>query len=100
MQPQFLQGGSLVLQLSPADKVDPYHCLKTWQQTLTQWAQLTGTVVNTNLAISAPTAGRPTSASLALLPGGGIGYSLFDTTLGIPIWWNGFYWVNASGISV
>jgi hypothetical protein len=28
------------------------------------------------------------------------GQSYFDTTLGIPIWWNGTNWVNASGTTV
>ena len=26
-----------------------------------------------------------------------VGYMYFDTDLGIPIWWNGALWVNASG---
>jgi len=29
-----------------------------------------------------------------------IGQIYFDTTLDIPIWWNGTKWVNASGTSV
>ena len=29
-----------------------------------------------------------------------IGNQYFDTTLGIPIWWNGKAWVNASGTTV
>ena len=29
-----------------------------------------------------------------------IGLQYFDTTLGIPIWWNGTIWVNASGTQV
>ena len=29
-----------------------------------------------------------------------IGQMYFDTTLGIPIWWNGAKWVNASGTVV
>lgn len=29
-----------------------------------------------------------------------IGQQFFDTTLGIPIWWAGTKWVNASGTSV
>lgn len=38
------------------------------------------------------TAARPTTRST--------GYMYFDTTLGIPIWWNGSAWVNASGTGV
>ena len=29
-----------------------------------------------------------------------IGQQFFDTTLGIPIWWNGTVWKNASGTTV
>ena len=29
-----------------------------------------------------------------------IGQQFFDTTLGIPIWWNGKNWINASGTTV
>lgn len=29
-----------------------------------------------------------------------IGQTYFDTTLGIPIWWNGSHWVNSSGTTV
>ena len=29
-----------------------------------------------------------------------IGQQYFDTTLGIPIWWEGTNWVNASGTAV
>lgn len=38
------------------------------------------------------TAARPTTVPLGLM--------YFDTTLGIPIWWNGTNWVNASGAVV
>ena len=29
-----------------------------------------------------------------------IGQMYFDTTLNIPIWWNGSHWVNSSGTTV
>ena len=29
-----------------------------------------------------------------------VGQRYFDTTLGIPIWWNGTNWINASGATV
>jgi hypothetical protein len=29
-----------------------------------------------------------------------VGQMFFDTTLGIPIWWNGTVWKNASGTTV
>ncbi len=39
-----------------------------------------------------------TSARPTRVPG--IGFQYFDTTLGIPIFWNGSVWKNASGASV
>ena len=42
---------------------------------------------------SGTTANRPT---LQLQ----IGQTYYDTTLGIPIWWNGTVWKNASGTTV
>jgi hypothetical protein len=38
------------------------------------------------------TAARPTTRPT--------GFRYFDTTLGIPVWWNGSNWVNASGVTV
>jgi len=29
-----------------------------------------------------------------------VGQVYFDRTLGVPIWWNGTAWVNASGVAV
>lgn len=40
------------------------------------------------------TAGRP------VLSGGDVGFMNFDTDLGIPIWWNGTDWVDATGTVV
>ena len=50
--------------------------------------------VNTALATkveaaSGTTAARPT--------GLGVGTPYFDTTIGVPIWWNGTIWVNSAG---
>jgi hypothetical protein len=46
---------------------------------------------------SGTTANRPVSVPRAPLA---IGQYYFDTTLGIPIWWNGTNWINASGTVV
>lgn len=47
-----------------------------------------------NLNVTIPnfgtSANRPTEGLL-------VGQVYFDTTLGIPIWWNGNYWINAIG---
>lgn len=42
---------------------------------------------------SGTTAGRPVTNL-------GVGQYYFDTTLGLPIWWNGSIWVNAAGTGV
>jgi hypothetical protein len=44
-----------------------------------------------------PTADRPVERVQVPLS---IGSSYYDTTLGIPIWWNGTVWKNASGTTV
>jgi hypothetical protein len=46
--------------------------------------------------------GVPTSGTTANRPGLELykGQMFFDTTLNIPIWWNGTNWVNASGTTV
>ena len=43
------------------------------------------------------TANRPVNTNTPKLQ---TGLYYFDTTLGIPIWWNGAHWVNASGTTV
>lgn len=45
------------------------------------------------LSAAGPTSGRPASPSF-------VGQPYFDTTLGVPVWWSGAHWVNASGASV
>jgi hypothetical protein len=50
-----------------------------------------------NLDVTVPNTGtsanRPTEGLL-------VGQVYFDTTLGVPIWWNGSYWINAIGYPV
>jgi hypothetical protein len=48
---------------------------------------------NTIIPPSGTTANRPATELL-------IGQYYFDTTLGIPIWYNGTNWVNATGTTV
>jgi hypothetical protein len=50
-----------------------------------------------NIAASIPASGTTAERpAIALL----IGQFYFDTTLGIPIWYNGTVWKNASGTTV
>ena len=50
-----------------------------------------------NLAASTPASGATADRPLV---GRSIGQFYFDTTLGIPIWWNDPDWVDASGTAV
>lgn len=60
-----------------------------------------GQIDNSTQALTVPnsgtTANRPVNTSTPKLQ---TGLFYFDTTLGIPIWWNGTNWVNASGTTV
>lgn len=99
MSPFILQGGSFTYQLSPDLTKDPqlYAGIQALGQSMDRWARQVGLCINSNQAISGVTGARPTSVSLAVLPNSGVGYMFFDTTLGIPVWWKGAGWVNASG---
>lgn len=46
-----------------------------------------------SLSAAVPTSQRPAVALIA-------GMSVFDTTLGKPIWWSGTAWVDATGTAV
>jgi hypothetical protein len=48
---------------------------------------------NVTVPASGATAVRPTDSLQ-------VGQFYFDTTLGIPIWWDGTDWINASGTAV
>jgi hypothetical protein len=48
---------------------------------------------NVTTPASGNTASRPTVSLL-------VGQIYYDTTLGIPIWWNGTVWKNATGTTV
>jgi len=61
--------------------------LRLYFNTIDNFAQ------NVTVPASGTTANRPTER-LA------IGQFYYDTTLGIPIWWNGTVWKNASGTTV
>ena len=50
-----------------------------------------------NIATSIPASGITADRPAQQLQ---VGQFYFDTTLGIPIWWNGTVWKNASGTTV
>jgi hypothetical protein len=49
--------------------------------------------LNVTIPDSGPSSSRPTEGLL-------VGQTFFDTTLGIPLWWEGNYWVNALGYPI
>jgi hypothetical protein len=54
--------------------------------------------VNNNLiALNTPSAGTTANRPATNLQ---VGQQYFDTTLGIPIWWDGTNWVDATGTTV
>lgn len=54
-----------------------------------------------NQAVAIPDSGTTTQRPLQNVQAPlSIGQQFFDTTLGIPIWWNGTVWKNASGTTV
>ena len=80
------------LLIAPADYSQQY------QDQMNNALRLYFTLLNNfSQALATPdyctTTQRPTVKQL-------IGQQFFDTTLGIPIWWAGTKWVNASGATV
>jgi predicted RecA/RadA family phage recombinase len=84
---------------------DRLYATATGTLTTSLTASFVGVVLNSNVSageilvfpqskdtLDGTTANRPLAA--------GIGTSYFDTTLGIPVWWNGSVWKNASGATV
>jgi hypothetical protein len=57
------------------------------------FAQVDNFAQGINVPSSGTTAGRPITFLV-------VGQQYYDTTLGIPIWYNGTVWKNASGTTV
>lgn len=49
---------------------------------------------------SIPTAAVTSGATSARPVSPVVGFAYFDTTVGLPIWWKGSIWINASGVTV
>ena len=64
-----------------------------FNQLITYVIGLNNNIIAVNTPNAGITADRPTAALH-------VGETYFDTTLGVPIWWNGTAWVNASGTTV
>lgn len=81
------------------------YCSATGTLTTSVTGSFVGYVLNANtgagtiLALPATTdhPDGTTAARPTVVP---VGFMYFDTTLGIPIWWNGSAWKNASGVTV
>jgi hypothetical protein len=67
-------------------------------QLRTYFSQLDNFTQAASIPLSGPTANRPVSDNVQVPLA--IGQTYFDTTLGIPIWWDGADWINASGTTV
>jgi hypothetical protein len=84
------------LPIAPVDYSQQYqdqlnNALRLYFAQVDNFTQVGGTPV------AGTTANRPVNTNTPKLQ---TGLYYFDTTLGIPIWWNGAHWVNASGTTV
>lgn len=61
-------------------------------------SSLEGGVVNLNVGAANGVPSGPTADRPVVVGGGSAHY--FDSTLGVPIWWNGALWVDAAGLAV
>lgn len=67
-------------------------------QLRTYFSQLDNFTQAASIPLSGPTANRPIANNVQVPLA--VGQIYFDTTLGIPIWWDGTNWINASGTTV
>ena len=87
---------------APNLPIGPVEYSQQYQDQLTNvlrlyFSQIDNFTQAVTIPLSGVTAKRPVSTVQAPLP---IGQTYFDTTLGIPIFWNGTVWKNASGTTV
>jgi hypothetical protein len=98
------QSKNIILQPTKAPNlpIGPVEYSQQYQDQITNALRLYFSQIdNVTQALILPDSGttlnRPINTGLIKLR---TGQTYFDTTLGIPIWWNGTNWVNASGASV
>jgi hypothetical protein len=98
-----LKTGALIPSKAPNLLIAPVDYTQQYQDQMNNALRLYFNQIDSfTQAVSIPnsgtTANRPISNNVqAPLP---IGQFYFDVTLGIPIWWNGTVWKNASGTTV
>lgn len=54
-------------------------------------------IINSIITLNTPSAGTTANRPATNLQ---VGQQYFDTTIGLPIWWNGSNWINAAGTVV
>ena len=72
-----------------ADELDVEGKVARWRVPSLEWFRKVYIVVN-DMQNSGTTAQRPASDMY-------VGKPYFDSTLGLPIWWNGSAWIDAAG---
>jgi hypothetical protein len=97
-----LKNSALRASKAPNIPIAPVEYAQQYQDQMNNALRLYFTEVdNISQAVVIPssgiTANRPVNTGSPKLP---TGLFYFDTTLGLPIWWNGTNWVNASGTVV
>ena len=97
-----LKNTILIPSKAPNLPIAPVEYAQQYQDQLNNaFRQYFAQIDNFSQAVITPDTG--TTANRPLTTGNpklAVGSNYFDTTLGIPIWWNGTNWVNASGTTV
>jgi hypothetical protein len=95
---QFTYNGLPLAPTPPNLPIAPTDYQQAFQDQFSNALRLYFTQLNNfSQAILTPDSGTKTQRPLTNLQ---VGQQFFDTTLGIPIWWNGAHWINASGTTV
>ena len=90
--------GALIPSKAPNLPIAPADYSQSYQDQMNNALRLYFNQIDTfTQAIAVPDSGSTSNRPKDLLL---VGQIFFDTTLGIPIWWTGTKWVNASGTAV
>jgi hypothetical protein len=90
--------GALIPSKAPNLLIAPAEYSQQYQDQINNALRLYFNQVDSfNQAVSVPDSGTTTQRPSQRVF---VGQQFFDTTLGIPIWWNGTVWKNASGTVV
>ena len=105
LQPPVPQGFPAALGIAPGTDPELVAVLQPIIYNLTVQFQAIANAIASGMTDAATTANRPTALQMLTLPNKGVGFMMFDQTLGIPIWASAnsgtvVTWVNSAGTPV